>query len=141
MKIVVDANVIFSALLSKRGTFDIFFINKVLNKFEFIAPEFLLIEINKHFNEILKRSKLSSIEILGLFKFLKEELDFIPFSEFNSFLDKALDLTREHEKDVQYFSLALKTGCPIWSNEKRFKKQSSIQILDTSEMLRLLFSS
>ena len=53
--------------------------------------------------------------------------------------DEAFELA-PHKKDVQYFALALKFDCPIWSDEVKFKKQSSVNVYNTSEVLELLFT-
>ena len=139
MLLVVDANRIFSMLLSKGKVFSVFSVNKLLNKFEFIAPEFLFFEIGRHFGEIVKRSKLSPDELAKTFEFLKEEIDFIPFSEFNKFADEAEQIS-PHSKDMQYFALALSFNCTIWSDEKAFKKQSAVKIFNTDEVIGILRS-
>ena len=139
MFLVVDANRVFSALLSKGRVFGIFLANKLRHKFEFKAPEFLLYEIGKHLDEIVERSKLSSEELAKVFRFVKEEIDFIPFNEFNKFASEAEQIA-PHSKDVQYFALALSLNCAIWSDEKAFKKQSKVKLFDTDEVRNLLRS-
>ena len=56
--IIVDANVFFSVLIKGGKTFDIFLVNKSLKKFEFVAPEYLIIEAKKHMNELTKYGKV-----------------------------------------------------------------------------------
>ena len=137
MLLVVDANKIFSSLLTGGKTFEIFLGNKLLNKFQFSAPEFLFFEIGKHFDEIVDRSKLERSELSTVFKFLREEIEFVPLSEFDNFAKEALKLA-PHPKDVQYFALALYLNCPIWSNEKSFIKQSLVRICANPELLKEL---
>ena len=134
MFLVVDANIVLSALLTKGKSFDIFIMNKLIKKYEFIAPEFLFFEIGKNFDEIVKRSKLSSEELAKVFKFIKDEIEFIPFKEFNKQADKASSLA-PHEKDVQYFALALAFNCGIWSEEKAFKHQSEVKVFSTKDLM------
>ncbi len=134
MFLVVDANIVLSALLTKGKSFDIFIMNKLIKKYEFIAPEFLFFEIGKNSDEILKRSKLSSEELAKVFKFIKDEIEFIPFKEFNEQADKASSLA-PHEKDGQYFALALAFNCGIWSEEKVFKHQSEIKVFSTKDLM------
>lgn len=136
MLLVVDANIVFSTLLSKAKTFDIFLANKFVKKFGFIAPEFLFIEINKHFDELVKRTKLSSDELSKLLKFIRQEIDFIPFDEFKEFDNEAQKISPD-PKDVPYFALALKFSCSIWSNDKLLKKQNRVKVLSTSEIAKL----
>ena len=47
MKLVVDANVVFSALIPRSIAFFVFSLNSLSKKFEFIAPEYLWLEIEK----------------------------------------------------------------------------------------------
>lgn len=37
-----------------------------------------------------------------------------------------------------FFALALKLNCPIWSNENLHKKQSKVKIYSTSELIKEL---
>ena len=34
------------------------------------------------------------------------------------------------ENDSEYFALAMKFGCPIWSNDKRIKLQDKVRVID-----------
>ena len=63
MFIVVDSNVVYSSLLSKGKAFKVFWLNALLKRFEFVAPEFMFFELEKHFDEIISRSKLPKDEI------------------------------------------------------------------------------
>lgn len=138
MFIVVDTNAIYSSLLSKGKAFKVFWLNLFLNKFEFVAPEFIFFEIGKHFSDIVFRSKLSKEELSEVFEFIKEQIEIIPLEEFNMFKDKAEKLA-PHPKDIQYFasSLALDKS-PIWSQERGFKEQEEIKIFNTNDLLNEL---
>ena len=137
MLLVVDTNEILSALLSKGKSFDIFLINKSIKRFEFIAPEYLFFEIGKNLDEIVERGKLSSEELGKTFRFIRDEIDFVPFEEFNKYAEEAKEIA-PHSKDLQYFALALKFGFPIWSNEEDFKKQSVVKVFSTRELKEFL---
>jgi|SRR3989338_1547973 len=139
MLVVVDANRFLSALLSKGKVFSVFSLNNVVNELEFISPEFLFFEIGKNLDVIVERSKLTSEELADVFRFIKGEIDFIPFSDFNIFKDEAEKLA-PHDKDVQYFSLALASDAVIWSDEVAFKKQSKVKVFNTDDIIDLLLS-
>ena len=56
MKIIIDTNIIISALIKDNLTRKL-----ILNrKFEFLTPSFTLSEINKHKEEICKKAKINS---------------------------------------------------------------------------------
>lgn len=137
MFIVVDANRLYSALLTKGDIFRVFELNAIFKQFEFIAPDFIFFEIGKNFDDIVKRSKLSKEELSEVFSFIKEQVQTIPFSEFSDKLKKAKYLA-PHEKDAQYFALALLLNCPIWSFENAFSNQSEVEIISTKRLLELL---
>lgn len=137
MLVVIDANRFISALLSKGIVFEIFLLNRFSNKIRFISPELLFNEVGRNFGEIVKRSKLSLEELSEIFELMKKQIELVPFEEFNNFLESVKELS-PHEKDIQYFALALFNNCSIWSNEKAFKEQSKIKILSDRDLLEFL---
>lgn len=138
MKIIVDVNVLISSLLGRGIPFNVFFLNDLLDKYEFIAPEFLLTEFEKHEQRLLNETKLSKEEFEELKNFLFERISFIPTSEFSEFLPKAGELLQKHTKDVPYLALSLKLNCKIFSGDKTFKKLSPDKVLSPREMLDIL---
>lgn len=137
MLLVVDANIIFSALIKGGKTFDIFVLNRRLKKFDFIAPEYLMIEAEKHVDELAEKTKLSAQELEKVFGFLEKEIEFVPFEEFRELYKKAEQISPDPD-DVQYFALALKLGSAIWSNDKVLKKQSEVRVFSTEDILKLV---
>ena len=76
---------------------------------------------------------------IGEFGFLERMLqwriEFVPVEEFKDFLKEA-ELTCPDPDDIEYFALALKLNCPIWSEDIRLKKQSKVKVFSTSELLK-----
>jgi len=136
--LVVDANVIVSCLVNKGVAFDVFLLNSIFEKFEFVAPEFLLVEIEKHREELYKETKLSRDEFDELVEFLTGEITVIPSSHFLEFLPQARKLLAEHSKDAPYVALALRLNCPIFSGDKVLKQLSPVKVLSPREVLELL---
>jgi predicted nucleic acid-binding protein len=62
MRVIVDANIIFSSILNTNGKIGDVLLNSH-NIFEFIAPRFLKEEIRKYQKKILLISGYSSIEL------------------------------------------------------------------------------
>jgi len=138
MKLVVDANVVISSLIKKSTTFDVFLLNSVLKKLEFIAPEFLWIEVEKNGEELLKETELTEDEFKEVMEFLIEEITIVPSSQFLEFLPEAKRLLSTHPKDVPYLALALKFDCSIFSGDKTLKRLSPVKVLSPREVLKLL---
>src|SRR3989344_3637761 len=135
MLIVVDANVIFSALLAKGNSFSVFESNKIFEKFEFVAPEFLFTEIGKRMDKILNKTKLNKEELSQTFGFIKEQVNFISASDF---IDKLEEAIKINKKDSPYLALAMKLNCPIFSGDKRLKQQNKIKVYSPRELLNIL---
>ena len=62
MRFIVDANIVFSAILNTNGKIGDILINGGM-RFDFIAPEFLRYEIKKHYGKLMKISGLTIEEI------------------------------------------------------------------------------
>ncbi len=137
-KFVVDANVVISSLINKSVCFSAFILNSILNRFELIAPEFLLGEVKKHKLKVLKLTKLSEQEFGEVYNSLIEEITFIPASEFLEFLPKAKELA-PHSKDTPYIALSLATSSPILSGDKGLLEAPKINVVSPREFLDSLF--
>lgn len=138
MEVVVDVNVILSSLLGKGDSSKVFSLNFLFNKFDFIAPEFLLIELEKHRDEIRVRSNLSDEDFDDALEFILEQITFVPKSQFEDKLEEAEKFLSKHLKDVQYLALALKLDCPIFSGDKELKELSPVEVFSPKEMLKRL---
>ena len=73
--VVVDTNLIFSALIPNASK-----IREILfeSKLTFYSPNFLITEIYRHKNKLLKSSKLNESEFYLYFNGIIERINFIP---------------------------------------------------------------
>ncbi len=137
MLLVIDANVVFATLVAGGGTLKVFVSNKILGKFRFVAPEYLFIEISKHLTEISEKTRLSKEELEIVLRFLEEQIEIIPFEEFEDKYNEAVNISPDIN-DVPYFALALKLNCAIWSNDKKLKKQNAVEVYTTQEIMEMV---
>ncbi|MFH1072559.1 MAG: PIN domain-containing protein [Nanoarchaeota archaeon] len=132
MKVVVDANIFLSALISPGGkTCELIFSNEL----SLAAPEYLFEEFTRHQAEILKKSRLSKAEFAVALSLISSQIQFIPYAEFKDKIHQAEQITPD-PNDTEYLALALRLKCPIWSNDKALKKQDAVKIFSTQEILR-----
>ena len=130
MKIILDSNILFSALIKNSKTRELIF-EKNLDLF---APKKLIREINKYEKEISKKSGLS-IQNLRIFnQIILKKIIFIEEKEYENLFKKANELCPD-KNDVEFFALALKYKIPIWTNDKILKKQNEVKVLNTNEVL------
>lgn len=70
-----------------------------------------------------------------------EEIKIAPFDLYRQKIKNASEIMKEiDEKDAPILALALQICCPIWSNDKHFKKQKSVKVYTTADLLDLLKS-
>ncbi|MFH1181468.1 MAG: PIN domain-containing protein [Candidatus Woesearchaeota archaeon] len=132
MNLVVDANVIFSAIIRESRTHEILF-SELMHPF---TPEFFLTELEEHAKEIQKKTDKTEEEFAQLASVLKKKLIFVPLQELLPYLDEAERICPDPD-DVAYFALALKLKCPIWSQDKALKEQKAVPVYSTEELMKI----
>ena len=132
MLLVVDANVIMSALVARGRTLDLFFYRNL----QLFVPDFIFTEIKEHKKEILRKSGLSEREFELFINLIITRVKIVSAEEIRPYIKKAKEVSPDPDDSI-YFALALKMGCPIWSNDKTLKQQSAVRILSTQDILRL----
>jgi predicted nucleic acid-binding protein len=139
MKIVVDTNVVFSAILNSNS-----WIGQIIlhsgKTIKFYSPKYLQTEIQNHISKIEKITNLSESEIRELIEILYTKINFIA-EEFipKEILAKADLLTKDVDyDDVMFIALSMHLDCKLWTgdkvlinamNQKGFKKFISTQEL------------
>ncbi len=127
IEIVVDANIIISALIggsSREILFD--------HRYRFLTTEFTLKEVEKYIPTIAEKSDTEK-------RFVKEALELIPLSIkekkfYEESLSEANDMIGEiDEKDVEILALAIATNNYLWSEDKDFEGSGYEKILKTKD--------
>ena len=123
MKIIVDANIVFSGILNTNGKIGDLLINSN-NQFDFIAPEFLRLEIKNKYDKLQQSSGLSIAEIQEAEFHIYQNIRFISEEQIaDASWKKAFKLVFEiDEKDVQYVAYAHFFKCKLWSGDKALMK-------------------
>jgi len=120
VKIVIDTNIVFSALLSKNNQFRRVIYNQSL---EIFTCNFLFIEIFKNKDKLLKITSLTENELLkqlsnifSKIKFMHEEI--IP----KEIYKKAFNLCKDiDETDTPFIALSLFLNIPLLTGDKKLK--------------------
>ncbi|MBI5148819.1 hypothetical protein HZA33_04010 [Candidatus Pacearchaeota archaeon] len=136
MRLIIDANILISALIKKESI-----IRRILSLpfIDFYLPDFALEEIEKHITYIIDKSKLKKEEIIELLSFLFNNIYIVNNKKFISFYDKAGDIVGSiDKKDIPYMALALSfLNDGIWTEDKHFEQQSKIRIWKTKKLVDL----
>lgn len=123
--VVVDANIILSALLGGKPSIILFD-----SRFQFATAEFTMKEVKKYLPKLAKKLDISQ-EGLNL---LLEKLPLLVYKNnfYNSKSKKAKGMIGEiDEKDIEILALALKLETYLWSQDKDFEKCGYPKLLKT----------
>jgi predicted nucleic acid-binding protein len=134
MELIVDANILFSALLKDGVTRKLL----ISDEFELYTSKFVFEEFFKHIDELAIKlnasNKVLNLHIDGLIA--ESKLKIITKDDVKSYVEKAEQISKDPD-DVQYFACALKIKCGIWSNDKKMKNQSAVKVYTTADLLKI----
>lgn len=132
MDIVIDANVLFSALIKDSFVYRLLF----SGSFHLFTPEYIFTELEKHEEEILRKTERTDEEFFRLLETLKRRIVIVPLEELVPYVEEAEKITPDPD-DMTYFALALKLNCVVWSNDKKLKEQNKIKVYNTHELSKI----
>lgn len=133
MKVILDVNVILSALIRDSTTRKI-----ILNsQFDFYFPEPSLHKIRKYKDYILKKSGLLKKEYDKIMATLFKYIQLVPTEEIEKNWKEAKKIMEHIDKeDVVFIATALSIeDSVIWSDDKHFEKQNKVKVLKTEDMV------
>ena len=119
LRLVLDTNIIISALISKKSTIrDILLTDKIT----FCLPELVLIELLKHKQLLCKKTGLSQKEVFFTLFYLLNKVEIVKKEAFSKNLEKAKNIMENIDiKDSEFVALALSIeNDGIFSNDGHF---------------------
>lgn len=142
MIFVVDANIIFSAILNTNSRIGDLLVNSK-DIFTFIAPEFLRAEIKEKHSKIIQIAGYSTDQlqeiVYQVFKnlvFISEEQ--VPIKIWKDAYDMVQDID---EKDTPYIAYSIYFKCDLWTGDKQLmiglKKKGYNKIVNTEHLIKL----
>ena len=136
MRLVVDTNILFSAMIRDSFTRKIL----VSSSLDFFMPEFALTEIEKHKGLLVEKSGLSKEDIELILGQLTENIHVVPVDEFSKFVSQAKRALEDIDlDDIPFLALALSfINDGIWSDDKGLKKQDLVKVWTTTELYGML---
>lgn len=136
MKLVVDTNILLSALIKDSLT------RKILlhPKFEFYVPEHVFHEIELMKDEIIRRSRINENEFYIVLSTISTNIITTPKTDFTSYIPKARKIIGSIDpNDVPFIALALSfDNDGIWTNDKHFLRQKVVKVWRTEDLIKKL---
>lgn len=128
MRFIVDANMVFSAILNTNGKIGDLLINS-RQYFTFIAPDFLRSEIRNHYPRLVKISGLTIEQVQEAEFQLYKDIVFISEEQIKISRWIAADalVADVDPKDTHYIAYSKQFRCKIWSGDKKLIKGLAIK--------------
>lgn len=142
MKIIVDANIVFSGILNTNSKIGDLLMNSD-HYFTFIAPDFLRSEIQNHYSKLVK---ISGLELRGIIEAefqIYKEMNFIPEEqvEASHWRDAEVLVADIDPKDIHYIAYSKHFDCKLWSGDKMLmrglKEKGFINFITTDDLFQL----
>lgn len=120
MIIVVDTNIIFSALLASSASVRTHLSD---DRFRFVAPNYLFVELFLHKERLISLTRLDEPELLEYIGYLFDRIHFVDaFSVSDMSKKSAFALCCDvDEKDTPMVALTIDTGGMLWTGDKKLK--------------------
>ena len=137
MNIVIDSNILFSALIKDSLT------RKVILDYDgtFLFPSYIFEEMEKHKEELLKKSKMTAKDFNALLSLLLRKVLIVPTDSLRPYKKQAYDIVKDIDPDDVLF-IACALAYPqsfLWSDDKKLRRQSIVPMLSTREMYYYLY--
>ena len=122
-KIVLDTNLLFAALRSGNADFRAKLFSE---EYTFYAPKYIIVEIFKHKERIVKNAKIQDEN--EIYEYLNEVLQRIHFIN-EDFVSTANYIKAYHlgkgvdENDTPFVAQALELGAKLWTRDERLKSE------------------
>lgn len=142
MRIIVDANIVFSAILKTDSNIGDLLINSN-GIFKFITTDFLRIEIQKHHDKLMRISKLTIDQILESEYQIYKSINFIADEQISkASWYSAKKLVQEIDiKDITYVAFSKQFKAKLWSGDKKLinglSKKGFTNFISTGELWSL----
>lgn len=142
MRLIVDANIVFSGILNTNGKIGDLLINSK-QYYSFIAPVFLRIEIRNHYAKLVKISGLDLEQILEAEFQIYKDIQFISEEQikFAHWISAETLVADIDPKDTHYIAYSKHFRCKIWSGDKMLikglEKKGFKNFISTNELYQL----
>ncbi len=129
MRIVIDSNIVIAAMIKESTTRKI-----LLNSFfEFIGPDYLLLEVRKYKDRIIEAVDIGENEFEILLSLIFSNITLIPEEEYCELFNS---LESKDFKDLPYIAVCIKMKAEgIWSHDPHFLEQEKIKVFTNINLL------
>ncbi|MFH0986695.1 MAG: PIN domain-containing protein [Candidatus Micrarchaeota archaeon] len=138
MRLVVDTNVIISALIRDSAARQLLLHLDA----ELVTINFSKKEMNRYEKEILNKAGITKEELYQILDSLLSKMIILDDMVVQNEMDKAKQIMDEIDKNgAPFIAAALATDSAIWSDDKHFEKQRAVKVYKTKDLIKYLTRS
>ena len=132
MKLVIDANVVISALIADSKTRELI----VTLEPDLLTPAFVYDEIENYEALIVEKSGMEPDRVEQFTDLLFQYIEVIPADDFYPAIDTADEAIGDTDPDdVLYLACAIACDAAIWSDDSDFNEQDLVETYSTSDVV------
>ena len=132
MKLVIDANVVISALVADSKTRELI----VTLKPDLLTPDFVHDEIENYEELIAEKSGMEPNRVTQFMDLLFQYIEVVPADDFYPAIERADEAIGDTDPDdVLYLACAIASTAAIWSDDSDFDEQDAVETYSTSDVI------
>lgn len=133
MKLVIDANVVISALIADSKTRELI----VTLEPDLLTPAFVHDEVENYEDLIVEKSGMEPDRVAQFIDLLFQYIEVVPADDFYPAIERADEAIGDTDPDdVLYLACAIANDAAIWSDDSDFDTQDLIDTYSTSGVLK-----
>ena len=132
MKLVIDANVVISALIADSKTRELI----ITLKSDLLTPAFVHDEIENYGDLIAEKSGMEPDRVTQFMDLLFQYIDVVPADDFYQAIERAKEAIGDTDPDdVLYLACAIARDAAIWSDDSDFEEQNLVETYSTGDVI------
>jgi len=132
MKLVVDANVVISALIADSKTRELI----VTLEPDLLTPAFVSDEIGNYEELIVEKSGMEPDRVAQFVDLLFQYIEVVPADDFYPGIERADGAIGDTDPDdVLYLACAISSDAAIWSDDSDFDEQNLVEWYSTGDVI------
>ncbi|MDG5819553.1 PIN domain-containing protein [Natronococcus sp. A-GB7] len=132
MMLVIDANVVISALIADSKTRELI----VTLEPDLLTPAFVHDEVESYEDLIVEKSGLEPDRVAQFIDLLFQYIEVVPADDFYPAIERADEAIGDTDPDdVLYLACAIASDGAIWSDDSDFDKQDLVDTYSTSDVI------
>jgi len=132
MRLVIDANVVISALIADSKTRELI----VTLEPDLLTPAFVHDEIGNYRDLIVKKSGMEPDRVAQFIDLLFQYIETVPAGDFYPAIDRATEAIGDTDPDdVLYVACAIARDASIWSDDSDFNEQGLVETYSTGDVI------